>query len=188
MAERQPGAFIQHVAVHIRLDGRTVTAQAPVIDPTAYEPGQAVTVLYDPSRPQWVRLDEERYDAETPALLWAAVLAGGLLPGLMGLWWVRRVRRAARQDAPAFAMWATVAEIRPRRWNRRRRWVTLYPLDAVSDEADVEAIGSYPLMPEVPVRLGARQRAEAKGNVRDGGAVVARIGEVIAWPSARLRR
>ena len=126
-------------------------------------------MLYDPDRPERMLLDEERYDAASPGLLWSAVLVGGLLPMAMGWWWVRRLRRTATADAPTFAMGVTVEQARPRWWNVRRPWVTLFPLDG----PDARAVGRYPLMSGVVLGdIGAM--AEVKGQVRDGGLVVAR--------------
>jgi hypothetical protein len=179
-----PAAVLQHVSVGFRLDARTVIARAPVADPRQYQPGQEVKVLYDPDSPEHVVLDEERYNAATPALLWSAILAAGLLTAGMGWAWIRRLRRTAAGGGPAFAMQATVAEQRPRWWNRPRLWVTLRPLDAQ------DPVGAYPLMKGIPARFGLVP-VEVKGTVRDGGLVVARtgdgIGDGILWPRGRLR-
>jgi hypothetical protein len=174
-----------HVLVRFVVDGRSVVGQAPSLDGSAYDRGQKVLVLYDHEDPEHIVLDEERYNAETPFLFWSAVVVGGLLPGIMGWWWAMRVRRVAAAEGPAFAMLASVADDRPRPWNRRRRWVTLHALDATAD--DHAPVGSYPLMVDTPLPLGHRAHAEVKGNVRDGGLVVARIDERIAWPGGRLR-
>jgi hypothetical protein len=182
---RAEGGWQDHVLVRFQAAGQDVQAQAPSFDAGQYHKGQPVKVLYDPRRPAEIRLDEERYNAEGPFLFWAAVLVGGLLPVLMGWWWVRRVRRLTTIDGPAFAMVANVADEQLRPWSPKRRWVTLYSLDAATD--DRQPVGAYPLMPETQLRVGAEQSAEVKGNVRDGGLVVARIGERIAWPRRRLR-
>ena len=83
-------------------------------------------------------------------------------------------------------MGVTVEQARPRWWNVRRPWVTLFPLDG----PDARAVGRYPLMSGVVLGdIGAT--AEVKGQVRDGGLVVARpagsdTGAVL-WPRGRLR-
>ena len=174
-----------HVLVRFDLGGRSVEGRAPVLDDGAYDAGESVTVLYDPADPERIVLDQERYNAETPFLFWSAVAVGGLLPGLMGWWWVRRVRRLAGAGGPAFAMLADVADERRRPWSPKRRWVTLHSLDASSD--DHPPVGSYPVMADTALPLGVRRPAEVKGNVRDGGLVVARIDERVAWPGGRLR-
>jgi hypothetical protein len=61
------------------------------------------------------------------------------------------------------------------------------PLDAPVGGARQRPVGSYRLMSRVPVPNGAWVPAEVKGNVRNGGLVVARVGDVIAWPVGRLR-
>lgn len=179
-------SWMQHVVVELIVDGRTVTGRAPVLDPQRYRVGEEVEVLYDPDRPERILLDEERYDAASPGLLWSAVLVGGLLPMAMGWWWVRRLRRTAAANAPTFAMGVTVEQARPRWWNVRRPWVTLFPLDG----PDARAVGRYPLMSGV-VLGDTGTTAEVKGQVRDGGLVVARpagsdAGAVL-WPRGRLR-
>ena len=185
-ASSNEDSWMQYVVVELTVDGRTVTGRAPVLDPGRYRVGEDVAVLYDPDRPERILLDEERYDAASPGLLWSAVLVGGLLPMAMGWWWVRRLRRTAAADGPTFAMGVTVEPARPRWWNVRRPWVTLFPLDG----PDARAVGRYPLMSGVV--LGATgTTAEVKGQVRDGGLVVARpagsdAGAVL-WPRGRLR-
>ena len=186
--------------VRFTVGGQQILARAPVADPKAYEAGQRVVVLYDPKHPEHVLLDKDRYNAETSFLFWAAVGVGGLLPMLFGWWWVRRLRRLARRSGPSFAVVATVGAMRPRPWNRTHDWVTLLPLDADAtpvvrsrSAADVEPsptirpIGSYRLMTGAVVRAAGSSPAEAKGNLRPGGLVVARVGDAVAWPGSRLR-
>jgi hypothetical protein len=175
-----PAAVLQHVSVGLRLDARTVIGRAPVADPGQYRLGQEVRVLYDPAAPDHVVLDEERYNAATPALFWSAVLFAGLLVAGMGWSWIRRVRRVATGAGPAFAMQATVADDRPHWWNLSRPWVTLRPLDAS------HPVGTYPLMRGATAPLGLVP-VEVKGSVRDGGLVVARCGAAILWPRGRLQ-
>jgi Protein of unknown function (DUF3592) len=179
------GGWQDHVLVRFEANGRRVEAQAPAIDARKYTAGKSVGVLYDPDHPHEIRLDEERYNAEGPFLFWSAVAVGGLLPIIMGCWWVGRVRRLATVGGPAFAMVASVADEQQRPWSPKRRWVTLYSLDAASDRG--RPVGSYPAMSETKLRVGTEQSAEVKGNVRDGGLVVARVGDRIAWPRRRLR-
>ena len=177
-AKSDDSSLVQHVTVELRVDGATRTARAPVFDPSVYRPGQTVRVLYDEAGR--VMLDEERYDASSPAFFACVLLAGGVLPVLLGWAWVRRVRRLAAGPGPTFAMQVRVAEDRPRWWNVRRPWVTLLPLDAPEDP-----VGSYPLMARVPL-VPTTVTGEVKGNVREGGVVVARTGTVL-WPRGRLR-
>jgi hypothetical protein len=112
------------------------------------------------------------------------MVVGGALPGVMGWWWTRRVRRLAAAPGPTFAMLASVADERRRPWTPRRRWVTLYSLDATADDAP--PVGTYPVMLDSSIPLARRRPAAVKGNVRDGGLVVARIDDRIAWPVGRL--
>jgi hypothetical protein len=226
--------------------GQTVLTRTAVGDKGPYHVGKGVTVLYDPAKPTHVVLATDRYDAETPFLFWSAVATGGLLPILFGWWWVRRVRRLAEGPGTAFAVRATVADLRPGRWNRRRRYVTLHALDAhlpplrpptpggatametglpapgpteagppvpgspeagppvpgspepgptvppeqgalVPDPATHRPIGSYLLMTGVVLDPAVGLHAEAKGDLRAGGLVVARVGDEVAWPRRRLR-
>ena len=172
-------AWRQHVTVQVDVDGETRLERAPVLDSELYRPGQSVVVLYENGR---VLLDEERYDAASPALWWSAVLVAGLLTIGMGWWWVLGCRRTARAGGPAFAMEAEVTLDRPRWWNLRRPWVTLFPLHGTTP------VGAYPLMAGVtttPTRC--RLVAEVKGKVRDGGLVVARSDGEVLWPRGRLR-
>ena len=178
---RDENAWRQHVTVLVSVDGRSRLARAPVLDSEAYSPGQSVVVLYEDGR---TLLDEERYDAASPALWWSAILVAGLLTIGMGWWWVRGCRRTARAGGPAFAMEAEVADARPRWWNRRRPWVTLFPLHGATP------VGAYPLMAGVavaPTPPPGRLPAEVKGKVRDGGLVVVRGDGQVLWPRARLR-
>jgi len=177
---RDAGSWRQHVTVLVDLGDRTGLGRAPVLDSEAYTPGQSVVVLYDDGR---VLLEEERYDAASPALWWSAILFGGLLTIGMGWWWVHRCRRTASGAAPAFAMEAAVDATRPRWWNRRRPWVTLFPLHGTTP------VGAYPLMAGVPLAAPRTDRiaADVKGNVRDGGLVVARCDGQVLWPRGRLR-
>jgi hypothetical protein len=179
-ARREEGAWRQHVTVLVSVDGRPVLVRAPVLDSAEYTPGQSVVAIYEDGR---VLLDQERYDAASPALWWSAILVAGLLTIGMGWWWVLCCRRTTRAGGPAFAMEAEVADARPRWWNRRRPWVTLFPLHGATP------VGAYPLMGGVvaPTHLPARLPAEVKGNVRDGGLVVARGDGQVLWPRARLR-
>ena len=82
-------------------------------------------------------------------------------------------------------MEATVGPSRPRWWNRRRPWVTLFPLHGATP------VGAYPLMSGVavaaPVPGADRLATDVKGNVRDGGLVVARCDGQVLWPRGRLR-
>jgi hypothetical protein len=178
-ADKDDQSWIQHVTVEFAADGARQRGRAPVFDTGAYEPGQTVDVLYDTNGR--VMLDEERYDASSPAFFASALLAGGVLPIVFGWWWVRRVQRIASGTGPTFAMQVRVAETRPRWWNLRRPWVTIVPLDSSDD-----AVGSYPLMARVPVALESGPIGEVKGHVRDGGLVVAQAGWVL-WPRGRLR-
>jgi hypothetical protein len=176
---REENAWRQHVTVQFDVDGETRLARAPVLDSEAYTAGQPVVVLHEDGR---VLLDEERYDAASPALWWSAILVGGLLTIGMGWWWVRACRRTARAPGPAFAMEAEVTLDRPRWWNLRRPWVTLFPLHGSTP------VGTYPLMAGVastPTR--SRLATEVKGKVRDGGLVVARSDGQVLWPRGRLR-
>jgi hypothetical protein len=62
--------------------------------------------------------------------------------------------------------------------------VTLFPLHGDAP------VGAYRLMAGVavaPTRPPARLPAEVKGEVRDGGLVVARGDGQVLWPRARLR-
>jgi hypothetical protein len=178
---RDENAWRQHVTVEVDVEGQPRLARAPVLDPDEYTPGQSVVVLYEDGR---VLLDEERYDVASPALLWCAILLVGLLTIGMGWWWVHNCRRTAMREGPAFAVEAEVGPARPRWWNRRRPWVTLFPLHGDAP------VGAYPLMAGVavaPTRPPARLPAEVKGEVRDGGLVVARGDGQVLWPRARLR-
>jgi hypothetical protein len=179
---RDENAWRQHVTVQFTVDGETRLGRAPVLDSEVYRPGQSVVVLYEGER---VLLDEERYDAASPALWWSAILVAGLLTMGMGWWWVHGCRRTAGAGGPAFAMEAEVTLDRPRWWNLRRPWVTLFPLHGTTP------VGSYPLMVGVSISpTRSRLAAEVKGKVRDGGLVVARRaasdGQVL-WPRGRLR-
>jgi hypothetical protein len=81
-------------------------------------------------------------------------------------------------------MEAEVADARPRWWNRRRPWVTLFPLHGATP------VGAYPLMAGAavaPTPPPGRLPAEVKGKVRDGGLVVVRGDGQVLWPRARLR-
>jgi len=197
---KEEASFIPHIEVSFQAGARVIVTRAAVADRGAYHLGQVVTVLYDPSEPSHIVLDTDRYNAETPFLFWAAVAVGGLLPIVFGWWWVRRIRRLAERPGTAFAVRATVADLRPRRWNRRRRWVVLHALDAhlpppaetgggpsANGPLPVHPIGSYPLMTGVVVDRGVGLPTEAKGSLRPGGLVVARVGDEIAWPRRRLR-
>jgi hypothetical protein len=176
---RDENAWRQHVTVLVDLDGQTRLERAPVLDSEAYTPGQPVVVLYEDGR---VLLDEDRYDAASPALWWSAILVAGLLTMGMGWWWVRGCRRTAAAGGPAFAMEAQVTLDRPRWWNLRRPWVTLFPLHGTTP------VGAYPLMADVAMaRTPSRFAAEVKGKVRDGGLVVARRDGEVLWPRGRLR-
>ena len=186
-ADRDEASWLQHVRVGLRLGPRVFIGAAPVADPDRYEPGQEVDVLYDPGRPERIRLDEERYDAGSPGLFWSAILVAGFLPVAMGWWWTRRLRRVAASRGPAFAMRAIVADDRPHWWNLRRPWVTLLPLDSPPGGAPAQPVGAYPLMAAVPVVIDAGRPTEVKGQVRDGGLVVARAEPIILWPRGRLR-
>jgi hypothetical protein len=212
-AARAPGAvtdlmkdeasFIPHIEVWFQAGAQVIVTRAAVADRGAYHVGQVVTVLYDPAEPTHIVLDTDRYNAETPFLFWAAVAVGGLLPIVFGWSWVRRIRRLAERPGTAFAVRATVADLRPRKWNRRRRWVVLHALDAhlppppagaasdlpasSSGRSPVHPIGSYPLMTGVVLDRGIGLPTEAKGSLRPGGLVVARVGDEIAWPRRRLR-
>ncbi len=139
-------------------------------------------MLYDDGR---VLLEQERYDAVSPALWCSAILVAGLLTIGMGWWWVHRCRRTAAGAAPAFAM---EADGRP------------------GPSPMVEP--SPPLGDAVPAARGdaggrlsadgrggrggacpgaVRLATDVKGNVRDGGLVVARCDGQVLWPRGRLR-
>jgi len=178
-AAKDDQTWIQHVTVEYTVAGATRRGRAPVLDPGEYEVGQSVPVLYDDHGR--VLLDTERYDAASPAFYASALLVAGALPVLFGWWWVRRVRRIAGGNGPAFAMQVRVADLRPRWWNLRRPWVTLLPLDAPD-----QPVGAYPLMGGVPTAGDDGSTGEVKGHVRDGGLVVAHDGRVL-WPRGRLR-
>jgi hypothetical protein len=184
----EQASWVPHVLVRFEVPGHVlISARAPVEDAGRYVPDQSVAVLYDPQRPTHALLDQDRYNAETPFLFWSAVAVGGILPIAFGLWWVGRLRRLATRGGPSFAVVATVAEQRPRAWNRRRPWVTLHPLDVPAKALDGRRpIGSYPLMAGAGVAKGTRLPAEAKGRLRQGGLVVTRVGDGVAWPSGRL--
>jgi hypothetical protein len=170
---------MQHVVVEYSSGGTTVEGRAPVVDASVYRVGQPVPVLFDAGGR--VLLDAERYDAASPAFYSSALFVGGALPMLFGWWWVRQVRGIAENAGPTFAMHVRVADDRPRWWNLRRPWVTILPLDAPD-----RPVGSYPLMAGVPRLSDAGATGEVKGQVRDGGLVVAHDGRVL-WPRGRLR-
>jgi hypothetical protein len=173
-----------HVLVRFSVEGERFEGRAALFDAGKYDDGQKVEVLYDRADPTRIVLDEERYNLETPFLFWSAMVVGGALPGLMGWWWTRRVRRLATAPGPTFAMLASVVDDRRRPWTPRRRWVTLYSLDDTADGA--APVGTYPVMPDSSIPLASRRPAQVKGNVRDGGLVVARVDDRIAWPVGRL--
>jgi len=171
--------WVQHVVVEYTTGGTSIEGQVPVVDASVYRVGQSVAVLYD--HRGRLLLDAERYDAASPAFYSSALFVGGALPILFGWWWVRQVRGIAASAGPTFAMHVRVADDRPRWWNLRRPWVTILPLDAPD-----RPVGAYPLMAGVPKRSRAGATGEVKGQVRDGGLVVAHDGSVL-WPRGRLR-
>ena len=61
--------------------------------------------------------------------------------------------------------------------------MTLFPLHGTTP------VGAYPLMAGVPLAAPRTDRiaADVKGNVRDGGLVVARCDGQVLWPRGRLR-
>jgi hypothetical protein len=173
-----------HLVVRFDVDGQSVVGRAPLFDRGQYDLGESVMVLYDRTDPTRIVLDKERYNLETPFLFWSAVVVGGALPGLMGWWWTRRIRRLATAPGPTFAMLATVADERRRPWTPRRRWLTLYSLDATADDA--APVGAYAVMADSSIPRCWRRPAQVKGNVRDGGLAVARVDDRVAWPVGRL--
>ena len=92
----------------------------------------------------------------------------------------RRAERVASGNDDTFVVLATLRF--RKRWRRAPQpELALFPLDA---GPDAKPLAVVPLLREPPRFIPARTPAEAKGQLRPYGVVVARIGDWIAWPAA----
>ena len=144
------------------------------------EAGARVALEVDPDDPDVVSIAGDRFPVWGNVASYAPWIGVPLAFWLARCWSVRRSRRLARSDGPAFAMLGAVA---PRRWYRRRAVLHLYPLDATAGRASLAAVrlvstAGCPLAgPAFPV--------EVRGVPRPLGRFVARVPGGVLWPTGR---
>jgi hypothetical protein len=177
------GGDDSHVPVRFVVDGRDVTAEAPVAERGPYEPGEQVEILYDPSRPQVARLVEQPFDLATPLAFFVGLALLAVTYAAVVWWRTVRLLRLARSRHTAFAF-AGRLQHEERKVRGEQTWVLLEALDGA---AGAPPVASVPILPGQPLPDASPFAALVKGDVRDGGMAVVLAGDEILWPSGRVR-
>ncbi|MDP9072003.1 MAG: hypothetical protein M3N68_12145 [Actinomycetota bacterium] len=169
------------VRYHNTITGEQVDTTAYVWDARLLpEPGQRVRIRVDPDDPDDVALAGDRVSVTANVGSDAPLVVLPLAVWAARRWSLRRTERLIATPAPTFAMLGAIAP--PRRLGRRCE-LHLYPMDAT---ARTPSLCAVPLLTTTGAPIGGPAfPVEVKGSPRPLGRVVARVGQVVLWPSSR---